>query len=323
MYQRGLDGLAPEVVDEAGSLILLLWATIEGAHAELRPPDGPDVADFVEIRKDVLTGVTIQKFRGADVAGPPRTVEHTGDVGQFIATQKAEAVATVKDAVNLLELLGKPRVEYEDEEAIVRIFRDRPNPWQFGYLRAVIDNAGFTPLLSNFKFPNFYDDLEKVFASQKFILEHAGPADRIGVLQPLPNEAKVRVLRPYGARELAIELYQDPNFYETLLLPYNRGVLQSLSPEVLVPAGTDLAVDTRLLWGRYKLAFMAVELTRSQIDRPCIESAISGAPSKAPPSATPSAGPCPPRPKPPGEPPPEKYCGGQSRRNGRPPSSPG
>jgi hypothetical protein len=276
MYQRGLDGLAPEVVEEAGSLVMLLWATIEGAHAELRPPDGPDVPDFVEIRKDVLAGVTIQKFRGADVAGPPRPVEHTGDVGQYIATQKAEAAATVKDAVKLVALLGKPRVEYEDEEAVVHIFRDRPNPWQFGYLRAVIDQAGLSPVLSNFKIPT-HDDLETIFASQQFILTHAGPADRIGVLQPMPAEGKVRVLRPYGARELAVELYQDPDFYERVLLPYNRGALKNLLPEGLVPAGTDLAVDPRLLWGRYKLAFMAVEMTRSQIDRPYIEAAISGA----------------------------------------------
>ncbi len=276
-FQRGVDGIASQAVDEAGSLALLLWATIEGAYAAIRPPDGPDLPEFADLRRDVLAGVTIQKFRGADVAGPAKAIEHIGDVGQYIAIQTREAVETVRSAEALLVVLRKRRLEYEDEETAVRIFRERPNPWELGYLRAVVDQAGLTPALDGFRFDNF-SDLQAIFASQKFTLERGviGPADRIGVLEPMPAEGRVRVLQPYGARELAAELYRDPSFYETVLLPYNRGALGNLRPEALIPAGTELTVEPQLLWGRYRLAFMAAEISRSQLDRPYIEATPSG-----------------------------------------------
>jgi hypothetical protein len=276
-FQRGLDGMTPQAVEEAGTLALLLWSTVEGAYAALHPPDGPDLPEFSELRRDVLAGFAIQKFRGAVVAGPPKAIEHIGDVAQYVATQTRETVATVKAAEALLAVLGKRRLEYEDEEAAVRIFRERPNPWELGYLLAAVDQAGLSPALETFKYDN-HDDLDAILASQKFTLQRGviGPADRIGVLEPMPAEGRVRVLQPYGARELAVELYRDPSFYETVLVPYNRGVLGNLRPEALIPAGSELAVEPQLLWGRYRLAFMAAEITRSQFDRPYIEATPGG-----------------------------------------------
>jgi hypothetical protein len=277
-FQRGLDTVDRAAVEEAGSLALLLWNTVAGAHDALRPADGPDLPEFIEIRRAVLAAVTIQKFRGEDVAAPPQTIEHIGDVGQYIWIQTKEATRTVKDAAALVLLLGKRHLEYEDEEAAVQILRDHPNPWHLAYLRAVVSGAGLAPLLETFSFENGRD-LEAVFASQKFTLEHGviGPADRVGVVEPIPAERRVRVLRPYGGRELAMELYGSPSFYESVLLPYNRGALGDLQPESLIRAGTELAVEPELLWGRYKLIFMAVELSKPQIDRPYIKASITGA----------------------------------------------
>jgi hypothetical protein len=115
--------------------------------------------------------------------------------------QTSEAISTVKDASELVRLLGKREFGNEDEQATMRILRDHSNPWQLGYLLAVIRGAGLEHVLDTFGFDT-RDDLKAILASQAFTLkrEFVGPADRIGLLEPMIREQKVRVLRPYGAR---------------------------------------------------------------------------------------------------------------------------
>lgn len=277
-FQRGLDTVDRGAVEEAGTLVLLLWNTVLGAHEALRHADAPDLPEFIEIRRAVLSAVTLQKFQGEYIVAPPKTIDHIGDVGQYVALQTKEAAGTVKDAKAMLLLLGKRHLEYEDEEAAVRIFRDLPNPWHLGYLRAVVSAAGLERVLEAFSFEN-RRDLDAVFTSQKYTLERGvvGPADRVGVIEPIPTDRRVRVLRPYGGHELARELYGKPSFYESLLLPYNRAVLGDLQPDALIPAGTELVIEPELLWGRYRVIFMALELSKPKIDRPYIKASISGA----------------------------------------------
>jgi hypothetical protein len=68
-FQRGLDYVEVAAVQEAGTRVLMLWSTVQGAYGELAAPEGSDLPEFVDIRKEVLVGMTLQKFRGEDVAG--------------------------------------------------------------------------------------------------------------------------------------------------------------------------------------------------------------------------------------------------------------
>jgi hypothetical protein len=277
-FQRALDTVEEAAVADAGAFILALWAVIEGANAELllpetvRAPDAPDLPEFAAIRSEVLAGVTLQRFRGENVAGPVRRIEYAGDVGQFIATQTREATETVHDAKNVLFLLGKQPVPYNDQKTTVDILSKYANPWQLGYLFAVMQSADLEPVINTFD-SDTTEDLRAIIASQEFNLkrEFISPADRIGVLEPMASLRKVRLLKAYGARELALELYNDYSFYAAVLVPYNRGVLEHMRPEALLPAGTELLIEPRLVVGRYQLVFMTAEMSKRQLDRPYIE----------------------------------------------------
>jgi hypothetical protein len=284
-FQRGLDLVDAGLVEDAGWRVLALWMTVSAANNALLPPeairapDAPDLPVFVETRNAVLAGITIQRFRGNDLLGPQRTVEYVTDVGRHVATQTEAAVATVKDASDLVRRLGGRTLSSDDEEAAIRLLAGRPNPWQFAYLQAVVNAEGLGHVLDAFSPGGAAEDLRAIRASQEFLKNRRsiGPADRIGVAEPVPTERKVRVLRAYGARELAIELYGDYAFYDSLLVPYNRTLLENLPPTALIPAGSELLIEPQLLHGRYRMVFMAVEMTKRQADRPYIDAAPSGA----------------------------------------------
>ena len=269
---------------QAGELLLALWQAILGAREALLPPEliravePVDPPAFTEIRDEILAALPLQRFRGEDLIGPPRQVEHVVDVGRFIATQSAQLVATIGDARQLVATLGHRPVSPDDEDVAVRILAGRPNPWQFAYLRAVLRGEGLEHVLADFGLVAGLN-LRAVLASQEFLRrrESLGPADRVGPVEPLPRDRKVRVLRPSVARDLALELYGDYSFYETVLIPYNRSVFEGLAASDLITAGTELLVEPALLHGRYRLVFMAVELTRRQSDRPYIEPTSAGA----------------------------------------------
>ena len=283
-FQQGLDLVDAGLVEEAGGRLLALWMTVVAAHKALQPPEAiraPDAADLpvlAETRDIVLAGVTIQRFRGEDLLGPQRKVEYATDVGGHIAAQTQAAVATVKDAKELVRRLGNRPLSPDDEEAAITLLAGRPNPWQFAYLRAVIKAEGLGYALDTLGL-TAAADLHAILASQEFLRkrEALGPADRIGVAEPVPAERKVRVLRPYGGRELALELYGDYAFYDALLVPYNRTLLGGVPPTALVTAGSELLIEPRLTRGRYRMVFMAVEMTKRQADRPYIDADPPGA----------------------------------------------
>ena len=277
-FQRALDAVDPAAVEQAGVEVLTLWATIEGAHAPLRPPNGPDLPEYVTARDSLRSGVVIQTFRSQSVVeGLARQIEIGADVGHHVATQTAAATATVKDTAEVVRLLTQSQRTYEEEEAVVALFRKHPNPWQLGYMRAAVKASYLEGVLELFNF-HHTDALRLIWAGQGFLLQRGryGPADRIGVLEPIPKERKVRVLQPYGPRELATEVYGDASFYETVLLPYNRGLLGGIETDRLVPAGTELVIDPQLAAGLYRTVFMGVEMMKTQLDRPYIEANPDG-----------------------------------------------
>jgi hypothetical protein len=283
-WVRAVDGVDPEAVAQAGELLLALWQATLGAREALLPPESiravepADPPAFTEIRDEILVALPLQRFRGEDLIGPPRRVEHVVDVGRFIATQSTEAVATIRDARQLVATLGRRPVSPDDQDAAVRILAGRPNPWQFAYLRAVLRGEGLEHVLAGFGLVTALN-LRAVLASQEFLSrrESLGPADRVGLVEPLPRDRKVRVLRPSAAQDLALDLYGDYSFHETVLVPYNRSVFEGRVASDLIAAGTELLVEPALLHGRYRLVFMAVELTRRQSGGPYIEPASAGA----------------------------------------------
>lgn len=283
-FQRGLDLVDARLVEDAGWRVLALWMTVAAANNALLPPeairapDAPELPLFAETRNAVLADITIQRFRGNDLLGPQRTVEYITDIGRHVATQTEAAVGTVKDATELVRrLTGRPPSS-DDEEAAIGLLAGRPNPWQFAYLQAVVKAEGLGHVLDAFGV-TAAEDLRAIRASHEFLKNRReiGPTDRIGVAEPMPTERKVRVLRAYGARELALELYGDYAFYDILLVPYNRALLENLPPTALIPAGTELLIEPQLTHGRYRMVFMAVEMTKRQADRPYIDAAPSGA----------------------------------------------
>jgi hypothetical protein len=283
-FQRGLDAVDPGLVQDAGGLVLLLWTAVSAERERLLPPesiravDAPELPAVAEIRDAVLSGVTIQRFRGEDLLGPPRRVEYVHDVAGFVATQTDAAASVVGAARELGIRLGRRPLSSDDEEAAVRILASHPNPWQFAYVTAVVRGQGLEHVLQTFGFAAA-ENLRAVAASQEFLKRRAslGPADRLGIVEPVPLERRVRVLRPYGGGELALELYGDPSFYETLLVPYNRTQLDGLPPTTMVTAGTELLIEPQLVRGRYRMVFMAVETTKRQADRPYIDASPVGA----------------------------------------------
>ena len=283
-FQRALDAVAPALVADAGLQILALWTTVDQANRDFQPPesirapDAPELPVFTEAREAVLRGVTIQRFRGVDLLGEPRRIDYVADILGHVAAQTQGAGATVTAARQLVRLLGNRTRTEEDENAAVRILANHPNPWHFAYLRAVLQGEGLDPALKTLGL-EAARDLQAVLLSQDVLKQRQalGPADRIGVVEPLPMERKVRVLRPYGARELAVELYGDSVFYDAVLKPYNRSELGEISDIALVPAGTELVVEPGLTRGRYHMIFAAVEMTKRQADRPYIDASPAGA----------------------------------------------
>ena len=146
-----------------------------------------------------------------------------------------------------------------------------PNPWQLGFMRAAVRAAGLDTALESFG-PDQQQKLSLLLAAQGFLLSsgRVGPADRVGMFEARPLERAVVVLQPYGAREIALELYGDPSFYERVLLPYNRA-LAAIEPDGWVPAGTRLVVEPRLLTGRLQTAFMTGEMAKAQLGSPWLQ----------------------------------------------------
>ena len=269
--QRAFDALDAQAAEEVGVRVLMLWSAIEGAHGSMAG-DGAALPEYERLSEHALQAVTTQRFRGTAAAGAATAVKaaETDATGQLARLIK-DAVTTVGDTKDLLELLRLQERTTDQEALAVRLLHKHPNPWQLGFMRAAVKAEKLEPALEGFS-PDQHQRLTLIFEAQGLLLTAGavGPADRVGILEARPRERTVHVLRPYGAREIAVELYSDPAAYERILAPYNRA-LAAIGPDGWVPAGTALVVEPRLLTGRYQMAFMTGELARPQLGGPWLQ----------------------------------------------------
>ena len=281
-FQRAVDAVDAAAVVQAGQEVAVAWSALQGAQAAVVTPDQPEPYEFSLIRQAVLRSVTIQTFRGQAVVQVNRNVDTLGDVGHFIVEQTEAAAATIKDAAELVAVLrADPEPVHapndNDEKRILGILTAHPNPWQLGYLRAVVEAYGLKDALENLSIDG-RRDLQTIFASQEVILkkETVTAADTVGLLEAVTGERKVRVARPAPLGQIATELYGEARFMEDVLVPYNRFVLKDLPADGLVPAGVELVIDPRLVVERYRPLFKALELARPMMGRPYITASPDG-----------------------------------------------
>ena len=281
-FQRAVDAVDATAVAQAGEEIALVWSAMQGAQAAVVSADQAQPYEFTLIRESVMRGVTLQTYHGQPVVQVTRTIDTLGDVGHFILEQTESAAATVGDAAELVAVLqSDPEPVHAssdaDEKKILGILAAHPNPWQLGYLRAVVEAYGLKDALENLSIDG-RRDLQTVFASQEVILkkETMSAADTVGLLEAVTGERKVRVARPAPLGQLATELYGDLSFMDTLLVPYNRFTLKDLPADGLVPAGVELVVEPRLVVERYRPLFKALELARPMMGRPYLTASPDG-----------------------------------------------
>ena len=244
-FQRALDALDVAAVEEVGLRIGMVWSAVEAAHGSLAGA-GTALPEYERLSEHVVQAAGTQSFRGAGVLGSPQAVKPETDVQAQLDRQVKAAATTVRNTAELLKLLRLPE-RTEEQEAQAVTAAPAPQPVAAGLHASRRTRGGARHRPRELRARPAAEALAPARgAGIPAQLRRVGPADRVGMFEARPLERAVVVLQPYGAREIALELYGDLSFYERVLLPYNRA-LAAIEPDGWVPAGTRLVVEPRLL----------------------------------------------------------------------------
>jgi hypothetical protein len=228
-------------------------------------PGTPSVAppaalqrDYDGVRREVLTGISTQQFKGRPVSGPLVAEDYTGNLTVFILN-RTEAVAwVVKDTAALVTVLRLDPIPEADQWRAIGLLRQHLNPWEFACMLAMVEDRGLTPKFSTFaETPGRYLGDLRVAVRRARERNLTTPSGGMALFRLMTRDSSIELLQPLSPKDLSTELFGDPNSWRTYLAPFNRSLLMGANPDAWLPQGTVLIVDGRVLGEHYRTVFVA------------------------------------------------------------------
>ena len=279
-FQRAVDGVDEPALRIAGVSAAAACAQVTGAFRRIVPvpaegeptlplpivgPPAPgpagarDRALLLYHRATALVawGMTTAGFRGHPVltVPPAPSYEIPADLTSFALERAEDAVWIVRDAAQAASLLHREDLTETEQWTVVGLLRQHLNPWAFGYLLAVLLDAGVRDRLDRLAsgpragWHALSDTVAQVQAEAPI-----EPGEQSDLIEVRPLEGAVVLLQPQSGGEIAAELYGQASLYDDLVAPYNRG-LPAQDPVTWQPRGTVVHVAPDQLADRYRVAF--------------------------------------------------------------------
>ena len=291
-FEAAVDLGDPARIQEAGDLVMIVWASFESHHAALvrteqtageaplpspgtplggidlglAPPPPRELPEFSATRETVVEALGMRRVAGVVHDGAPLA---SGPMGPAIARRVRDAADVARaagDVALILELTDRP---FEQDEKVVNLLRANVTPWRSDYLRGLLRAWGVEDQLRtlNERSRRAIGTIEGSVTSLKEDVR-TRHADAVGMFELRPADGGVLVREPMTPEELAVELYGAKERWVDVLLPYNRRHLGSLDGGDLIPSGLLLQVEPGLLLPNHRNVFDMVKAAASSADRP-------------------------------------------------------
>jgi len=255
-------------------------ANDSAATPAVAPPSPELVRAYESAKEDVLRGVSLQRYRGADLLGAPQVPAQAGDITLYLDEQSANIAWVAKDTTGLLRALQPEQIGEPEQWRCVGLLRTHINPWEFTYMLRVVEDGGLMPRFSTFAAGPAGALSQLLGAAARLFEKHlVGPNEDVGLVRLSLKGNTVELLQPMSPKEIAAELYGDPSRWKDYLFPYNRGVVTN--PDAWLPAGTSLILDLELLSDRYRTTFQAAAQARARMQKDANDFSIVAQPAEA------------------------------------------